>query len=292
MRRLSVLTAIANPSPAMGPHATDRYLAVDGARLRYRDEGSGPAVLLVHGWALDLAMWDALAAALREEFRVVRLDRRGFGLSSGFPGLERDIADLEALRRHLALPQVALVGMSQGARAVLRLTMTAASTVSCLVLDGSPDVERTQVGDERASDADVPLAHYRALARSRGVEAVRLEWAAHPLMRLQTAEPNARRLLNAMLRRYPGIDLLEGAEQAVADPADVRPESIAAPALVITGEHDLEPRVKAADLLARRLPDAERAVIPEAGHLAALDNPIVYNTMVRAFLKRHTTAPL
>jgi pimeloyl-ACP methyl ester carboxylesterase len=292
MRRLSVLTAIANPPPVMSAPATDRYLAVDGARLRYRDEGSGPAVLLVHGWALDLAMWDALALALREEFRVVRLDRRGFGLSSGFPGLERDIADLEALRRHLALPQVALLGMSQGARAVLRLAMSADSTVSCLVLDGPPDVERAPTCDERGTDGDVPLAHYRVLARSRGVDAVRGEWAAHPLMRLRTAEPNARRLLNAMLRRYPGTDLLQGTAPAAAVPDGVRPESIAAPALVITGEHDLAPRVKAADLLARRLPDAQRAVIPEAGHLAALDNPIAYHHLVRSFLTRHTTAPL
>ena len=54
-------TAIANPLPAaMHPPAADRYFTADGARLRYRDEGSGPALLLVHGWTLDLEMWDAL----------------------------------------------------------------------------------------------------------------------------------------------------------------------------------------------------------------------------------------
>jgi 3-oxoadipate enol-lactonase len=290
MRRTGVRTAIATALTAKGANTTDRYFAADGTRLRYRDEGSGPAVLLVHGWALDLQMWDALAAALCDEFRVVRLDRRGFGLSSGTPDLERDIADLQTLRRHLALHDVALLGMSQGARAVLRLAMTADSAVSCLVLDGPPDVECAPVGDDRA--ADVPLAHYRALARSRGIEAVRAEWATHPLMQLRTGEPATRRLLNAMLRRYPGIDLLEGAPEAGPAPARMRPESIATPALVITGEHDLERRVQAADLLARRLPAAERAVISGAGHLAGLDNPVAYNNLVRAFLKRHTTAPL
>jgi 3-oxoadipate enol-lactonase len=292
MRRLLLLTAIANPLPAMDAHDAERYVTVDGARLRYRDEGSGSAVLLVHGWGLDLRMWDALAAALRKEFRVVRLDRRGFGLSSGTPNLERDIADLQALRRHLALNDVALLGMSQGARAVLRLAMKADSSVSCLVLDGPPDVDRAPVGDDRAADGDVPLAHYRALARSRGIEAVRAEWATHPLMHLRTGEPATRRLLNAMLKRYPGIDLLEGAPEAGLALARIRPESIAAPALVITGEHDLESRVQAADLLARRLAAGERVVIRGAGHLAGLDNPVVYNNLVRAFLKRHTTAPL
>ncbi len=44
--------ACANTSP-------DHYLTVEGVRLRYRDEGQGPAVLLVHGWTLDLEMWES-----------------------------------------------------------------------------------------------------------------------------------------------------------------------------------------------------------------------------------------
>jgi len=44
--------------------------------------------------------------------------------------------------------------------------------------------------------------------------------------------------------------------------------------------------------VARRLAAGERVVIRGAGHLAGLDNPVVYNNLVRAFLKRHTTAPL
>jgi pimeloyl-ACP methyl ester carboxylesterase len=39
-------------------HAADLFVVVDGIRLRFRDEGRGPAVLLVHGWTLDLEMWD------------------------------------------------------------------------------------------------------------------------------------------------------------------------------------------------------------------------------------------
>ena len=106
MRRILVSIAIASPRPAMqAARATDRYFAADGARLRYRDEGNGPAVLLVHGWALDLAMWDALVARYAQEFRLVRLDRRGFGLSSGRPALERDVADLRGAACHLGLPR-------------------------------------------------------------------------------------------------------------------------------------------------------------------------------------------
>jgi len=289
--------AIADPLLAtVDPHATDRYFTADGLRLRYRDEGSGPAVLLVHGWTLDLEMWNSLAAALREEFRVVRLDRRGFGLSSGRPNLERDAADLDALWRHLGLGPVALLGMSQGARAVLALAMAADRKISCLVLDGPPELDRRAICDPSAGNDDLPLAQYRELVRTRGIDAFRREWARHPLMQLRTGDRSARELLTAIIKRYPGNDLLESAAEAAAgadpDCARVRPESIATPALVITGEHDRESRVKAADLLARRLPSAERAVIPDAGHLPNLDNPVAYNQRVRAFLKRHASAPI
>src|SRR5882724_10020714 len=50
----------------------DWYFDGDGVRLRYRDEGAGFAVVLVHGWALDLDIWEPQAAALRADYRVIR----------------------------------------------------------------------------------------------------------------------------------------------------------------------------------------------------------------------------
>jgi len=291
-----VPTAIANPLPAtVHPRATDCYFTVAGARLRYRDEGSGPALLLVHGWTLDLEMWNALSAALRPTFRVIRLDRRGFGMSSGQPGLERDIADLDALWGHLGLTSAALLGMSQGARVVLGLAAARIRKISCLVLDGAPDMARSAGADDNAADADdgdeVPLAHFRAIARAQGIEAFRRQWSAHPLIQLRTGDRNAHQLLRTMLNRYPGNDLLHAAAPiaAAAAPAAVppRPEDIALPVLVITGAHDVARRMKSAELLAQRFPCAERAVVADAGHLPNLDNPVAYNNLVRAFLQRH-----
>jgi pimeloyl-[acyl-carrier protein] methyl ester esterase len=268
-----------------GAQSADRYFTSDGVRLRYRDEGRGPAVILVHGWTLDLEMWGPQLTALSRRFRVVRLDRRGFGLSSGRPALDGDVADLGALCRHLDLGRVALVGMSQGARSVLAFDAAAPERVSCLVLDGPPDID-----SRAAAEEDVPVARYRALLRSKGVEAVRREWAKHPLAQLRSADAGAHGLLSSMLGRYRGADLVTAPVSAGAAPGPIRPESVARPVLIITGEHDLPGRVKAADALARRLPHTERAVIPGAGHLPNLDNPDAYNNLVGAFLARHATA--
>lgn len=281
------MTAIADvPSGTTGTHSADRYFTSNGARLRYRDEGHGPALVLVHGWTLDLDMWEPQVAALRGAFRVIRLDRRGFGLSSGRPALDRDVADLDALCRHLALGRVAFIGMSQGARAVLGFAAAAPARVSCLVLDGPPDVDGAA-----ATDDDVPLAHYRALVRTSGIDAFRREWADHPLTRLRTSDPDARRLLDSMIARYQGRDLLEDHAAGGGAAGPIRLECVAVPALLITGEYDLASRTNSADALAQRLPYAERAAIPDAGHLPNLDNPDAYNSLVRAFLSRHSAAP-
>src|SRR5215470_18396677 len=127
------MTACASVSAAPVP-AADRFLTIDGARLRYRDEGRGPVVLLLHGWTLDLQMWDPQVVALHDAFRLIRLDRRGHGLSQGASGTRQDAEDLLALCRHLALTRVALIGMSQGARRALEFAARAPVQVSALIL--------------------------------------------------------------------------------------------------------------------------------------------------------------
>src|SRR5882762_4877846 len=94
----------------------DRFLEVTDARLRYRDEGAGRAIVLIHGWALDLDMWEPQVGDLSRNFRLIRFDRRGYGLSSGKPSLADDATDVQSLCRHLGVQRAALVGMSQGAR--------------------------------------------------------------------------------------------------------------------------------------------------------------------------------
>lgn len=265
--------------------AADSFLQVEDACLRYRDEGRGEAVIFIHGWTLDLDMWEPQIAALSAAFRVIRLDRRGFGLSSGRPSLAHDLSDLHALCRHLKLRTAAMVGMSQGARVVLELSRSPPATFSCLVLDGPP-----QMG--AAGTQDVPFQHYRALARSLGMDAFRREWMQHPLATLRTREPGARELLCRMIARYPGKDLLDAPQEGTPAAAIAwAPANIRVPVLVIGGELDLESRKAAAGALAAQLPTAERATIPRAGHLCNLDNPEAYNAALGAFLVRHAPLP-
>jgi 3-oxoadipate enol-lactonase len=195
----------------------------------------------------------------------------------------RDIADIGSLCDHLAIGRLALVGMSQGVRAVLGYALAAPERISCVILDGPPDHGQ----DPAAAEDDLPLDYYRDLVRARGMTAFRREWAEHPLMSLRTGDPRMREILSAMIMRYPGNDLVEPVVTAGVPADSPLIGSMDIPVLVITGNHDLASRTQAANVLAERLPNAERAVIPDAGHLPNLDNPKIYNAVVRSFLERH-----
>ncbi len=95
------------------------------AELFYQDTGgSGPAVVLIHGWPLSHRMWEPQISVLRDAgYRVVSYDRRGFG-HSAFPNGDYDYdtfaADLKAVLDGLDLTDVTLVGFSMGGGEVAR----------------------------------------------------------------------------------------------------------------------------------------------------------------------------
>lgn len=267
--------------------ARDDYLRLGENRLHYRDEGAGQPVVFIHGWTLDLEVWDPQAAALAGAFRVLRYDRRGYGLSDGDPGRAADAQDLEQLLDRLQLARPVIVGLSQGARVALAFALAHPERLAGLVLDGPPD----EVGDpETTGDEDFSIAEYRALVRKRGVEAFRDAWRAHPLMRLYGADPAAAALVSRMLARYPARDLAGPALPPAAPAGNAALAQLRLPALVVNGEFDTPIRRRAGEALARAIPDAGRIVVPGAGHLPNLDNANAYNDAIRGFLNRQARA--
>jgi len=267
----------------MSVDAKDGYLEVPGARLRFRDAGSGPAVVLLHGWTLRLEMWDPQAAALGQEFRVVRFDRRGFGLSTGKASVIDDAADVAALCSHLGIRRAALVGMSQGSRVAVLTAMSEPALIRSLILDGpSPGIV-----DPTAPDPDLPLAQFRLLAQTEGIDVFRRAWAQHPMTRLRNPDADAGALLDGMLSGYGGDDLLQPVEAPAPTASSPVFGAIAQPTLVICGAFDVPSRRNVATVIAQKLPAAELFQVPDAGHLANLDNPPAYNAALLRFLRRH-----
>jgi pimeloyl-ACP methyl ester carboxylesterase len=259
----------------------DGFIDVRGARLRFRVEGSGPNVVFVHGWALDLDMWRPQFEAFADSYRLIAFDRRGFGLSSGLPHIESDIDDLAQILAAVGAGRIAIVGMSQGARVALRWALRFPRVTACLVLDGPP---RESGVDDGPMQAEIPMSAYRELVRTGGLNAFRELWRRHPFMQLRSGDARRQTLLREIVERYPGRDLQ--VIQPSLSPV-IHLDRVAMPAIVINGECDTAERRAAGSELARRLPNARQSVVAGAGHLSNLDNPAAYNELLGDFFTLH-----
>lgn len=100
--------------------------AISGSEveLHYEDLGSGPPVVLIHGWPLSMEMWEyQIDALVNNGFRVIKYDRRGFGKSSKpWSGYDYDTLteDLKAILDELNLEDAVLVGFSMGGGEAVR----------------------------------------------------------------------------------------------------------------------------------------------------------------------------
>jgi len=114
------------------------HLTVNGINLNYQDtQEDKPAIVFNHGFFMDSTMFDAQAEALRDQYRIISIDARGFGETSdnGEPFTYWDLAkDTIALMDALDIETAVLAGMSQGGFTALRAALLAPERFTALVL--------------------------------------------------------------------------------------------------------------------------------------------------------------
>lgn len=249
---------------------------VAGTRLHVRDSGprDAPAVVLLHGFGSSLQTWDAWAADLDRDHRVIRYDLPGFGLTGRDPTGdytdERSIAILLALLDQLGVARATIVGNSMGGRIAWRFAAAHPERLHKLVLI-SPDGFASP-GAPYGATPDVPLL-MRALPYV--LPSVMLRASLAPAY----ADPKV--MTDTLYTRYRDMMLAPGVRQAIVDRMgqqkllDPVPllETIQAPTLLLWGEKDaMIPFGNAADYLAA-LPHARLAPLPAVGHLPQEEAP-------------------
>ena len=154
MALLSVSSAAAAEPPVSLSHAqaqaryaddASRFAEIDNVRLHYKDEGSGPAILLIHGSMGDVSDWDGWVEVLEKQYRVVRFDLPGFGISgtiaNGNYSIDRSLALIDGLMDTLGLERFAIAGVSYGGPVAFRYAATRTERVTALVIMNSAGIE-------------------------------------------------------------------------------------------------------------------------------------------------------
>ncbi|MEV0265439.1 alpha/beta hydrolase [Streptomyces sp. NPDC050617] len=248
------------------------------------EAGRGRPVVLLHARPTDRTMWAAHLPLLADAgVRAIALDLPGHG-DAHVPA-DRAAApwtDVLDTLDHLGVDRFVLAGNSLGALTALQAAVTAPERVEGLVLVGyrphdqpaSPrlqaawDAERTALA---AGDLDAAVA--------AGVEA----WTS------AGANDDVRAHAARMLRARLTEQLAHGEPPLAPDPlgeGTAALRALVAPALVGVGEHDMPDFFEGGEGLARDLDAGRPVVIPAAGHLAPLEQPEAFCTLLLDFVRR------
>jgi pimeloyl-ACP methyl ester carboxylesterase len=252
-----------------GPDA--QFIDVRGLRTRYLTRGSGPAVLVLHGWGASIEAVHPIVAGLAPAATVYALDLPGFGQSDPPPqpwGVEDYQSFLAEFMDALGIDSPTIVGHSNGGRIAIRMAATEPRRAARLVLVDSAGIrpKRTlrwyrrvgmaKLGKHAARWLGAPGERLRARIVGRVAST---DYAAAGEMR-----PTLVRLVNSDLREYlPRISV---------------------PTLLVWGAEDTDTPVADGALMEKLIPDAGLVVLEGAGHYSYIDQAARFARIVTHFI--------
>ena len=248
--------------------------------IHYELEGGGPCLTLIHGVGSCLESWDGVIAELGPGYRFLRYDLRGHGRSARLPGpyrLDDFVDDLRRLLDRLEIARTHLAGFSLGGLIAQAFALAEPQRVEKLVLIST-------VAGRTANERERVRQRARTLAEQGATTHL-----AEAVDRWFTADFIARRPEVLEERRRRSLDndpdCYAAAYRVLAE-SDLaaRLPGIAAPTLVMTGEHDAGSTPRMAGLIAERVPDCRLHVLPDLKHSVLLEAPDQVSRVMSDFL--------
>jgi pimeloyl-ACP methyl ester carboxylesterase len=243
----------------------------DGVEIYYEVHGSGPPLLLTHGYSSTSAMWQGQIEALSKHHRLVVWDMRGHGRSDypddpAFYSEALTVADMAALLDEVGATSAIVGGLSLGGYMSLAFYRAHPGRVrALLIIDTGPGFKKDDARE---------TWNKRALDTGDRFE-------REGLSVLENASPErssvSHRNASGLARAARGMLTQHDARVIELLPA------IKVPALVVVGADDT-PFLAASDYMAAKIPGAKKVVIPAAGHAVNIDQPQAFIDAVLPFL--------
>jgi 3-oxoadipate enol-lactonase len=256
---------------------------INGITMAYDDNGSGPPILLIHGFPLCRKMWHPqIKALVSAGFRVITPDLRGFGESEAPEGpysIDLFADDMVELLDHLGIGAAVVGGMSMGGYILFNLLERYRSRVrgACFITT--------------RANADDGAAKERRLALARKVKEFGPQVVAEAFEQLLFAEESLVERPKLVMEVYGWMIAndsrgIAGGLLAMRERRDYTSllPGFILPALAIGAEGDKAAPPDNARTIAAGIPGCRLAIIPDAGHLANLENPGAFNAALLEFL--------
>jgi len=258
---------------------------INGINLAFDDTGgSGPALLLIHGFPLCRRMWHPQLSKLTAAgYRVITPDLRGFGESDAPDGpysMELFADDIVELLDHLGIGRAVIGGMSMGGYVLFNLLERYPERLS----GASFIVTRANADDEAGKARRLKLAQDVAKFGPQVVAD-----AFEPLLFAEASLTQRPKLVAEVYGWMMANDSrgLAGGLLAMRERKDYTPllATFRVPALAIGAEGDKVAPLEIARVIAAGVPGCKLCIVPEAGHMANLEHPAAFNACLLQFLQ-------
>ena len=248
---------------------------IQDIQMTYTDEGSGPAVVFVHGYPFNRTLWTEQVTALAATHRVVVPDLRGFGeteVGSAASTMSQLARDVKHLMDHLQIEKAFICGLSMGGYVTLAFYKEFRERISGLML--------ANTRAEQDSEAAKISRHEQAeKALTEGMAGI----ADSMLPKLLTPETVSKkpdlvkRIRNMMLKTDP-----KGAAAALLGMAgreDFTTElpKVSVPVLIIAGREDALIPMQHSERMHHAIANSRFAVIDHAAHVVNLEQADAFN---------------
>jgi 3-oxoadipate enol-lactonase len=261
----------------------DARADINGIQTRYKLDGKtgAPTVILSHGLAADLSMWDPQLATLSRCFNVLSYDIRGHGGSGTTPGdysLALLAADVLALMDSLGIEQAHYVGLSLGGMIGQYLGAWHGERLLSLTLCATTSEAPKASWDARVREA-------REIGVAPLVEATVERWVTPAF---KGTQPELMQKMRAMVLGT-SLDGYAGCAAAIRDMELAAViDRITVPTLVVAGEDDTSTPLPILERIARSIPDAQLMKIANAAHMPTMEQPHLCTPAIESFLLTHS----
>lgn len=254
---------------------------VDGLQIAYERAGSGPLLVLLHGYVGDgPTTWRRQLDGLSDEFTVVAWDAPGAGRSTDPPerfGLDGYARCLAGFIETLRLGTASVAGLSFGGILALALQRRHSARSSALILASAyagwggslpPEVAEQRLRQALVLADRAPGAFVAALLPTMFSKPMPRETLDSFRASMQAFHPRGFRAM---------------AQASAEDVRDVLPH-VDVPTLLVYGERDVRAPLTVAEALHAAITGSTLVVLPDAGHLCNLEAPDEFNVAIRDFL--------